>query len=93
MLRREVNLLLPLEVVGCISLEANNGASIKLTIVNNMICLRGKHALDVVLAITHHQPVSISTLRHRPHLLDLQTLQNRYGKSAVALIGLGEYGT
>lgn len=65
------DILLALEVVGGVLLDARQAASHELLIMNDVVGLGGKHALYVVLTVTHDKTVSVTCLGRRCHLLYL----------------------
>lgn len=71
-------------------LDPGKAASDELVVANDVVGLRGKHSLDVVLAIAHDETVSFSSLGRRGHLLDLQALQDGYGEELGGLVGIIE---
>jgi hypothetical protein len=83
-------LLLALDGVGLVGLDADDAATLKLVVVNDVVCLGGQHALDVVVDITQHDSVSLGTTSSASRVgsqgLDLKTLQDGNGE---ALLGGG----
>jgi hypothetical protein len=84
------HILLALQVVGCILLDSGNAAANQLVVVDNVVGLGGKHSLDVMLAIAHNKSKTISSLGRWGHLLNLKTLQNRYGEELGGFLGVVE---
>lgn len=84
------HILLALQIVGCILLDSGSATANQLVIVDNVIGLGGKHSLDVMLTIAHNKSITISSLRRRGHLLNLKTLQDRYGEELGGFLGVIE---
>lgn len=84
------HILLALQIVGCILLDSGSAAANQLVIVDNVVGLGGKHSLDVMLAIAHNKSITISSLGRRGHLLNLKTLQDRYGEELGGFLGVIE---
>lgn len=73
-------LLLALQVVRGILLDARDAASYQFSIVHDMIRLQGKHSLDVVHSIAHDQTIPVLSVGRGGHLFELKTLHYRDGK-------------
>lgn len=71
-------------------LDPGKAASNELVVANDVVGLRGKHGLNVMLAIAHNEAVSFSSLGRRGHLLDLEALQDGYGEELGGLVGIIE---
>lgn len=57
---------------------------------NVTVGLSSKHRLDVMSTIAHDEPVSVSSLGRRRHLLDLKALHDRHGEQLGGLVGIIE---
>jgi hypothetical protein len=86
------DILLALEVVGGVLLDAREATSDELLIMNDVVCLRGEHGLYVVLTVAHDEAVSVSSLGRWRHLLYLQALHYRDGEELCSFVGIIEDG-
>lgn len=71
-------ILLALHIVGLERLDASNAALDQLAVVDDMVCLGGQHALDIVVDVTEDYAVSFrAAIWWCCQGLYLKTLQNR----------------
>ena len=84
------DLLLALQVVRSVLLDAAEAASHELVLVDDMVGLGSKHRLDVVVAVAHDQAIAVTALGRGRHLLDLQALHDGDWEHLLGLVGVVE---
>lgn len=86
-------ILLALDGVGVVRLDAHDGALDEFAIVDDVICLGGEHALDVVVDVAEDYAISLAAaIWLGAQRLDLKTLQDRGRVLRGSQRGIGEDG-
>ena len=91
----ETGVLLSLEALSLVLLQAHDAAALQEAIVDEMVCLRGHHTLDIVLEIAQHDAEPLGgggASALGVESFDLETLKNRDRKLLLGSIGVIEHG-
>ena len=91
----EAGVLLAVEALSLVLLDAHDGAALQEAVVHDVVRLGGQHALDVVADVAEHDAVAVGAGAAGLVLeaLDVEALHHRDGELDGGSLGVGEDGS